>query len=116
MNCSSRDQFKKHSRPLQSGMRYFKTIGEGFHTGVYWGEATYWLEVNDRGDAERELQVYPNGNVLRYDREHPGDRYGALDIMVVDGDEEAWAEYQITREEFEEQWRTHAPMNLGETD
>jgi hypothetical protein len=96
-------------------MRYFKTTSEGYHArGVNWGgDPTYWLEVNQRGDAERELQVYPNGNVLRYDREHPDDEYGALSIMVVDGDEELWAAYEITREEFEEQWRTRARLIGG---
>ncbi len=88
-------------------MRYFKRIDEGFHTGVYWGDPTYWVEVNERGDAERELQLYPNGNVLRYDRQHPKDEYGALSVMVIDGDDEAWSAHEITHEEFEEQWRAH---------
>jgi hypothetical protein len=87
-------------------MRYFKRTSEGYHApGVDWGgDPTYWLEVNERGDAERQLDVYPNGNVLRYDRSHPEDEYGALCVMVIDGDEEQWAAYEISRKEFEEQW------------
>ena|SRR5689334_2101093 len=96
-------------------MRYFRIIDEGYHRpGVNWGgNPTYWLEVNDRGDAERELQVYPNGNVLRYDRTHADDEYGALSIMAVDGNEDFWADYEIGKEEFEEQWRAHSPFNRG---
>jgi hypothetical protein len=96
-------------------MRYFRRTDEGHHArGVNWGgDPTYWLEVNERGDAERELQVYPNGNVLRYDRAHPRDEYGGLAVMVVDGDEVVWVAYEVTREEFEEQWRAHAPPNRG---
>ncbi len=90
-------------------MRYFRITDEGYHArGVNWGgNPTYWLEVNDRGDAERELQLYPNGNVLRYEREHEEDEYGALSIMVVDADEDFWAPFEITRDEFEERWRAH---------
>ncbi len=96
-------------------MRYFRITDEGYHArGVNWGgDPTYWLEVNVRGDAERELQVYPNGNVLRYDRAHEKDEYGALSIMVIDGDEAFWAPYEITQDEFEEQWRAHPPLNRG---
>ena len=97
----------------ESRLRYFRVVDEGYHSGEYWGEPTYWLEINDRGDAERELQVYPNGNVLRYDRQHDADDYGGLDIMVIDGDEDVWAPHEITKDEFEEQWRTHTRFVRG---
>ena len=93
---------------LGKRMRYFRLASEGFHAGENWGQAMYWLEVNDRGDAERELQVYPNGNVLRYDREHAEDEYGALAIMVIDGDEDVWVPHEITKDEFEVQWGSQA--------
>ncbi len=93
-------------------MRYFRKTGEGYHAPVAdWGDPTYWLEVNDCGDAERQLEVYPNGNVLRYDRDHPKDEYSELSIMVVDGDEEWWAPWEISKEEFDAQWRAHSPLN-----
>jgi hypothetical protein len=87
-------------------VRYFKRTNEGYHApGVDWGgDPTYWLEVNELGDAERQLAVYPNGNVLRYDRSHSEDEYGALGVMVIDDDEEQWAAYEVSRKEFEEQW------------
>ena len=95
-------------------MRYYKRIDEGRHIGTNWGgDPTYWLEVNERGDADRELQVYPNGNVLRYDRNHPRDSYGALAEMVVDGGEEEWMAYEISPDDFEEQWRTLVPVNCA---
>jgi hypothetical protein len=87
-------------------MRYYKVVDEGYHDpSENWGDPTYWLEVNARGDAERELVIYPNGKVNHYDRAHPEDEYGALGIMVVDGNEAWWKPYEITKEEFEEQWR-----------
>jgi hypothetical protein len=27
--------------------------------------------------------------------------------MVVDGDEDWWAQYEIAKDEFEQEWRTH---------
>jgi hypothetical protein len=103
--------------PLRYGchVRYFKTTDEGYHArGVNWGgDPTYWLEVNDRGDSERELQVYPNGYVLSYDRLHKQDEYGALGVMVIDGDEDWWASFEITMDEFEKQWSAHTPFNRG---
>ncbi len=93
-------------------MGYYSKIGEGYPDPEGdWGDPTYWLEINEDGDAERELAIYPNGKVLSYDREHRNDAFGALAIMVVDGDEDWWAPYEITKEEFEEKWRSHAPMN-----
>jgi hypothetical protein len=96
-------------------MRYFRITDEGYHArGVNWGgDPTYWLEVNDRGDAERELQMYPNGNALCYDRAHAQDEYGALSAMVIDGDAGWWAGYEIDKNDFEEQWRAHSPFNRG---
>lgn len=93
-------------------MRYFRVRDEGYHApGEHWGDPTYWLEINEQGDAERELQEYPNGYVLSYDRTHEEDAYGALDMMVIDGDEAWWARYEITPEEFEEKWGPHVPRN-----
>jgi hypothetical protein len=92
-------------------MRYFKVTDEGYHVEDWGGDPVYWLEINDRGDAERQIEKYPNGNVLSYDRTHLEDEYGALAIMVIDGDPEYWAPYEITREEFEQEWCAHAPMN-----
>jgi hypothetical protein len=93
-------------------MRYLRKVDEGYHApGKSWGDPTYWLEVNADGNAERQLEEYPNGNVLSYDRSHVEDDYGALGIMVIDGDEGWWEPYEITQVEFEVKWRAHTPMN-----
>ena len=92
-------------------MRYFKiTAGGGYHRD-WGGDPTCWLEVNEAGDAERQLETYPNGNVLSYDRTHQDDEYGALAVMVVDGDEDWWEQYKSTKDEFEQAWQTHSPLN-----
>ena len=91
-------------------MRYFKFNDEGNHD--WGGEATYWWEINDARYVERELATYPNGNVLSYDSDHDLDEYGGLSTIVVEGDNEAWLlPYEISKDEFEREWRTHTPMN-----
>jgi hypothetical protein len=88
-------------------MRYFKRVDEGNHS--FGGEATYFLEVDEDGDATRQVEVYPGGQVLRYSASHAQDEHGALAVRPVDGDDEAWAAYAITRDEFERVWKETTP-------
>jgi hypothetical protein len=90
---------------------HFKIVDEGNRSTEWGGDPTYWLEVNDDGHAERQIEHYPNGNVISYDKMHDQDEYGALAIMVVDGDETFWGPYQITKDEFEYEWHAHLPLN-----
>jgi hypothetical protein len=90
---------------------HFKIVDEGNRSTEWGGDPTYWLEVNDDGHAERQIEQYPNGNVISYDKIQARDEYGALAIMVVDGDETFWRPYQITKDEFENEWHTHVPLN-----
>jgi predicted double-glycine peptidase len=91
---------------------YYKISVE--HIISDWGrEPTFWLEVNMDGDAVRQVVIFPNGNVLKYDLFHQIDEYDALQQMVVDGDEEWWKEYIISRDEFEQIWNTHTSINYG---
>ena len=91
-------------------MRYFKITDEGIHKD-WGGTPTYWLEVNESGDAERQIEKYPNGNIISYDKAHPEDIHGALSVMVLDGDLGFWVSYEITKDEFEYEWRIHSPLN-----
>ena len=72
---------------------------------------TFWLEVNAADDATRQLVVYPNGKAFSYDRLHLQDSYGALCISVVDGDEDWWEAYKITKEKSSKKWNSHSPLN-----
>jgi hypothetical protein len=95
-------------RGAGDALRYFSRTDEGHHA---WGNPLYWLEVNEAGHAERVIAEYPSGRVVSYDRTHTADAYGALPVMVVDGDEDGWAPFAISREEFEARWRSHRPSN-----
>ncbi len=43
-----------------------------------WGRITQYREVADDQFAVRQVDVYENGNVLRYDQSHRRDDYGSL--------------------------------------
>jgi len=93
-------------------VRYFRITGSEGWLGSEWeGKPTYWFEINEQGDAERQIVHYPNGNTLSYDTSYCEDEYEGLQVMVVDGDEEFWIPYTITKEVFELEWNTHMAMN-----
>lgn len=92
-------------------MRYYSKIDEGIHE---WGDPPYYLEINAEGHAERQLAIYPDDKVISCDRTHEEDEFGALAIMVVDGvdgNEEWWEQYKISKDKFEETWQSHKPCN-----
>ncbi|MEX0614156.1 MAG: hypothetical protein WD229_18700 [Pirellulales bacterium] len=43
-----------------------------------WGEFVRYLEVGDDQHAVRQVEIFDNGNVLRYDRSHWCDDFGLL--------------------------------------
>lgn len=76
--------------------RYFKIQGESQHYDDWGGDPTYWFEINDHGDAIRQIEEYPNGNTLSYDSLHEKDDLGGLCIMVVERGDLFWNEYEIS--------------------
>lgn len=74
-----------------------------------WGTSTYFLEVGHDLCAIRQIEVYENGNVLFYDDSHFSDNHGMLCDKPLG--EEDLREFGITKDEFEEVWRTRTPMN-----
>src|SRR5260370_30608883 len=62
-------------------MLYFRAAGRCFHAdslAVGWGEFVRYVEVADDQYAAREVKVFDNGTVLRYDRSHWCDEFGQL--------------------------------------
>ena len=61
-------------------MFYFKAPGRLMHGSLAagWGKITRYLEVGDDQLPVRQVDVFENGGVLRYDRFHQWDDYGRL--------------------------------------
>jgi hypothetical protein len=61
-------------------MMYFEYRGAGsqHHIGYAWGPCRRLVEVHDDQSAVRQIDLYDNGLVLKYDRDHARDEYGML--------------------------------------
>src|SRR4051794_6036431 len=75
-----------------------------------WGGITRYLEVGDDQLVVRQVDVYENGNVLRYDRFHQWDGYGML-LGLKFSRKPKWAAFFpgaeiISGDAFERVWRS----------
>jgi hypothetical protein len=62
-------------------MQYFKAPGWCIRrdfVAADWGDSVRYVEVADDQFAVRQIEVFDNGNVLRYDRSHWCDDFGQL--------------------------------------
>lgn len=85
--------------------RYYKahwneSSGEQL-TGL-WGTSDYFLEVDGKGYPVRQIQLFENGNQIKYDETRLDDVYGGLGDQSIDHDE--FPGLTISKEEFEQQW------------
>jgi uncharacterized protein (DUF433 family) len=67
-----------------------------------WGLSTYYFETDEKLNVTRQLQLFDNGKILKYDTEYVDDKFGGLSEIQVDINE--FAEYRITKKEFEQLW------------
>jgi uncharacterized protein (DUF433 family) len=67
-----------------------------------WGEITSFFETNETYYPVRQLDVFANGNALKYDTLYHRDRNGALFQFELNPDE--FEAFRITAEEFELAW------------
>jgi hypothetical protein len=73
-----------------------------------WGLSTSYVEYDESGTALRKLEVYANGNVLKYDHKHPRDPYGQLRQPTVAPEVFRTLPGQlVSQEEFEQAWSSH---------
>lgn len=93
-------------------MNYFRyqwndTRGDEFND---WGISTYWFEMGNDGYVTRQMEVYENGIILKYDYSHTNDEYGFL----ADQPLEPWEIeiIEIPFEEFEHEWSKTKALNF----
>jgi hypothetical protein len=75
-----------------------------------WGTSDWYFECESEMWVARQIEIYANGSVLHYDREHLDDRFGGLSEKPTD------AEYEtdlvpIEAAEFEDVWASRKPLN-----
>lgn len=75
---------------------------------IEWGRFTHFIEVADDREASRQVDVFKNGYVLRYDRSHRRDAYAYL-MGLRFSRKPKWKHYfpgveLISTAEFEDVW------------
>ena len=93
-------------------MHYFKrewseTRGDSYNN---WGTSIWYFEAEPDLCVTRQVEVYVNGQILRYDRQHLKDEYGGLAEKPLDADD--FLPFTIERSEFEQAWNSHKPFNI----
>lgn len=86
-------------------MKYYKrvweeTIGEELTNS--WGTSTYYFETDEDGNVVRQVQVFENGNGLKYGENFLQDEYGGLAEKTLDLAE--FESHTIDQLEFEKVW------------
>lgn len=85
-------------------MKYFKaewneTRGDDYD---FWGTSIWFLELDLENYPVRQIEVYHNGNRLKYDSVKMIDNFGMLGDQAVEIEEMNGIE--ISHSEFESQW------------
>ena len=69
-----------------------------------WGTSAYYFETDDEGNVIRQLQLFSNGNALKYDTKYLDDKFGGLSEVPLDLEE--FEPFVISADEFEQHWLT----------
>jgi hypothetical protein len=85
-------------------MNYFTQLWDEERDDEYasWGTSTWYFETNDADEVLKQITVYKNEKVTKYDEKHLEDEFGGLceDTLTIDDcDGEI-----ITKEEFYKIW------------
>ena len=73
------------------------------------GTSTWYFETEADMWPTRQIEVYANGRVLYYDRQHIEDGFGKLSEAALDATE--FAPFSIAQLEFEQAWSSQTPFN-----
>ncbi len=85
-------------------MKYFKrnwdeTRGDGFDN---WGTSIWYFETDLSGLPTKQIEVYQNGRVMKYDQSKVEDEFGGLGYQELDLDE--FSQFEISESEFKKVW------------
>lgn len=92
-------------------LRYFRARWEEDRGDEHsaWGHATYLFVTTASFAVERQVEVYDDGHVLAYDRDHVADEYGTLADQTVDLANPAV--HEISADEFVQATADRTPNN-----
>ncbi|WP_299115464.1 hypothetical protein [uncultured Winogradskyella sp.] len=88
-------------------MKYYKrnwedTRGDDFDD---WGKSIWLFETDNHGKPVRQIEIYENGKVLKYNEDLTQDKYGGLGDQELDLDD--FNKFKITEQEFINYWNQY---------
>ena len=86
-------------------MRYFKKNWEettGDELTDDWGVSIFYFETDDSLNVFKQIQIFENGNILKYDELNNEDEFGAMADQSLE--EEEFLDFEIPKEEFYNIW------------
>tara|TARA_R110000744_G_scaffold38995_1_gene88881 strand:- start:82 stop:357 length:276 start_codon:yes stop_codon:yes gene_type:complete len=85
-------------------MKYFKAEWNESRGDEYdsWGTSIWFLELDEENNPIRQIEVYQNGNILKYDSIKMTDDFGMLGDQAKQIEEMNGIE--LSQSEFESQW------------
>lgn len=72
-----------------------------------WGTSTWYFEVGTDGYPIKQIELYENGNRLKYHSEKTFDDYGGLGDQALDVNE--FKSFEIEKTEFDNEWQKSNP-------
>ena len=86
-------------------MRYFKknweeTTGDELTDDL--GVSIFYFETDDSLNVLKQIQIFENGNILKYDELNNEDEFGAMADQSLE--EEEFLDCEISKEEFYNIW------------
>jgi len=85
--------------------RYFKKIWNettGVDVTDSWGNSIFYFETDDNLDVVKQIQVFENGKILKYDEQNYEDEYGFLADQPLEIED--FEEEEISKINFYEIW------------
>lgn len=89
--------------------RYFKRKWDETRGDEYssWGTSTWYFELDINGYPIKQIELYENGNRLKYHPEKTFDDYGSLSDQAMDINE--FQHFEIEKAEFDNEWKKSNP-------
>lgn len=72
-----------------------------------WGTSVWYFEIGEDKYISRQIELYENGNRLKYHSKKTFDDYGRLGTQPLNEDE--FKEFEIEKDEFEVEWGKSNP-------
>ena len=76
-----------------------------------WGFCIYYVETDENFYPSRHIELYQNGNVLKYDKRHLFDKFGMLADQPIENSMKDSKASEISKNDFEEIWISYSAIN-----